>query len=75
MMFASTLLILISSVTCADENVVPAANAEGIYVGVGGGLTYNLAMTSLGNFDDRTDTHNYTTDFMSDTSTGYVVYA
>lgn len=76
MMSVTTALLLISSVVSAAEEVAaPTAKAEGFYVGVGGGLSYNVSLVSLGNFDDTTDTHTYTTDSTGDTGGGYIVYA
>lgn len=76
MMSVTTVLLLLSStVNAAEKEAVPIAKAEGLYIGVGGGFTYNVALVSLGNFDDTTDTHTYTTDSTSDTGGGYIVYA
>jgi len=75
MMSVAAILLLISTVvSAAEKETVATAKAEGFYIGVGGGFTYDVALVSLGNFDDTTDTHSYTTNSTSDTGGGYIVY-
>ena len=53
------------------QKAVP--KADGIYLGVGGGVTFNFAFLSVGNYQDETSV--YTSDSLGDVDGGYLVYA
>ncbi len=64
-------ILLAGALCAADVNAEPL-NADGFYLGVGVGATFNGVLLSKGYYQD--DTTTYKTDNLSDTSGGYIVY-
>ena len=64
--------ILLSGALSAEEVKPAPLKADGFYLGVGGGVTFNVTILSLGNYQD--DTTTYSTGDLSDTDVGYIVY-
>ncbi len=64
--------ILLSGALSAEEVKPAPLNADGFYLGVGGGVSFNLSMLSVGDYQD--DTTTYSTEDLSDTDVGYIVY-
>ncbi len=66
----STLLLTTSMMANEIDSASP--KVEGVYLGLGGGVSFNLALLSAGNYQD--DTSVYTSDSLGDSSGGYLVY-
>ena len=70
--------LLLSGSLYAEESVQetsaqPAtAKSDGAYIGLGGGVSFNVAFLSVGNYQDSTT--EYTTGTLSDSDVGYVIY-
>lgn len=64
--------ILLSGALFAEEVKSVPLNPDGFYLGVGGGVSFNVTVLSLGNYQDNTT--SYSTGSLSDTDVGYIVY-
>jgi opacity protein-like surface antigen len=64
--------ILLSGALSAEEVKSVPLNPDGFYLGVGGGVSFNVTVLSLGNYQDNTT--SYSTGSLSDTDVGYIVY-
>ncbi|MDA3945929.1 MAG: outer membrane beta-barrel protein [Helicobacteraceae bacterium] len=65
--------ILLSSTLQADEVTTSPLKPEGFYLGLGGGVTFNLTLLTQGYYQD--DTTTYKSGDLSDADIGYIVYA
>jgi len=65
--------ILLSSTLQAEEMNTPPLKPDGFYLGLGGGVTFNLTLLATGYFQD--DTTIYDSADLSDADVGYIVYA
>ena len=73
MMSMAAVLLLSSGLLYADETPKPTVNkADGTYIGLGGGLSYNISVVSAGHYQDSTTT--YTSGSLSDSSAGFIAY-
>lgn len=69
----AAVLLLSSGLLYADETPKPTVNkADGAYIGLGGGLSYNISVVSAGHYQDSTTT--YTSGSLSDSSAGFIAY-
>ena len=70
---AGTMLATTAMAAEVAETVKPASKADGAYVGLGGGVSFNGVMLSKGDYvTDGTDSYDVTT--LSDSSFSYIIY-
>ena len=73
MMSIAAVLLLSSGVLYADETVQPVASkADGAYIGLGGGLSYDIGFLSVGTYQDSSTV--YTSGSLRDSSAGFIAY-
>ena len=65
-------LFLTAGAVQAQEVQKAVVKADGIYVGLGGGVTFNIAYLYKGYYQD--DTTTYKDGMLSDSNVGYIVY-
>ena len=66
-------VVLLSNSVYAQAVEEPIQNStDGFYLGLGGGVSFNVSFLSVGNYQD--DTAEYTTGSLSDSDAGYIVY-
>jgi len=63
---------LMTGLLQAEDSQKAVSKADGAYIGLGGGVTFNAAYLSAGYYKD--DTSTYTDGSLSDSSAGYIVY-
>lgn len=64
--------LLLTTSLMAEEVKSASTKSDGFYLGAGGGVTFNLSMLSVGDYQD--DTSTYRTSSLSDSDAGYIVY-
>jgi len=63
---------LMTGLLQAEDTQKAVAKADGVYLGVGGGVTFNVAYLYTGYYQD--DTSVYNDGSLSDSSAGYIIY-